>query len=258
VDGHQLERLGANTVLHPAAHLRTAHARDRALGHLFDNAFDLFQLVAGVFDRRVAQRHIDAHASVVDPLVDVVVGQFFRRQVAQALADGAHGAHIGFAIGYHLGQQRRIVVERPVSAGDRQRADQLRPAMVFLHCRASEAAHVLKRTRRAIGARLCSGAVELRQRRLGHVMLGTEDEPKDKPLEGGVMGSDLSCVFRDPARERLIRRPRNHVLVIERVGHAQHRRTGVHTIVIHASCAKVATTFCLKITPQYGHRSFHS
>ena len=252
-DGHQLERLGPHAVLHPLAHLRAAHARDGPLRHLSHDLLDLHQLVAGVFDRCVAQRQIDAHAPVVDALVDVVVGQLFGGQVTQALADGAHGAHVLVAIAVHLVQQRRIVVERPVSARNRQQADQLRPAMVLLHGRAAEAPHVLQRAGRAVGAGLRCRAVELRQRRLADALVGAQDEPKDKPLEGGVVCSDLACVLRDALRERLVRRPCDDLFVVERVGHAQHGRRAVHTIVIHASCAKVATAAAFKVDPANGH-----
>ena len=76
VAGHQLAGFRSNAVPDPVAHLRAADGCDRALGHLGNNLLDLFQLGACIPHRRLAQRLIHQHASVVDALVDVVIAQF--------------------------------------------------------------------------------------------------------------------------------------------------------------------------------------
>ena len=125
--------------------------------------------------------------------------------------------------------------------------------MVLLHGRAAEAANVLQRAGRAVGAGLRRRAIELRQRRLADALVGAQDEPKDKPLEGGVVCSDLACVLRNAARERLVGRPCDDLVVVEGVGHAQHGRGAVLRVIVDAARAKVAAAARLEVKKKYGH-----
>ena len=84
---HQLQGLWPHAVDDPLAHLRRPDAGDLALSHLGHDLLDFDQLVAGKLDGGVAQGHVHQHTTVVDALVDVVVGQLIRAQGAQGLAD---------------------------------------------------------------------------------------------------------------------------------------------------------------------------
>ena len=50
----------------------------------------------------------------------MVVGQFFVRQVAHGLGEGAHGTNVGFAVFNHLAHERGVFAELPVTLRDRQ------------------------------------------------------------------------------------------------------------------------------------------
>ena len=115
---HKLQGLRPHAVDDPLAHLRRPDAGDLALGHLGHDLLDLDQLVAGELDGGVAQGHVHQHATVVDALVDVVVGQLGRAQWAQGLADRTHGTDVLFTITDHLGHQRGVVAERAVGLWD--------------------------------------------------------------------------------------------------------------------------------------------
>ena len=154
---HQLQSLWPYAVDHPLTHLRRPDAGDRALGDLGHDLLDFDQLIAGELDGGVAQGNVHQHATVVNPLVDVVVGQLVSTEGAQGFADGTHRPHVLLAVGNHLGHERGVFFEW----GYAQQADQLGTSVVFLHGRASKPANVLQRTRRAIGAGLCCGADKL-------------------------------------------------------------------------------------------------
>ena len=72
---HQLQSLWPHAVDHPLTHLRRPDAGDLTLGDLGHDLLNLNQLIAGELDGGVAQRHVHQYATVVDALVDVVVGQ---------------------------------------------------------------------------------------------------------------------------------------------------------------------------------------
>ena len=116
--------------------------------------------------------------------------------------------------------------------------------MVFLHGRASEAAHILKAARRTVGAGLRCGAVELLQPEID-----LKDIPEYQALERCVVRVHQTLVVFDRLRERLTWEPRPHVFVIKCVGHTQHVGAGVLRVIIHAAAAKVATAARLKINP---------
>ena len=250
---HQLQRLGPDARADPITHLGGPDAGDGALRNFTDDLLYLDQFGLRIVDRRAAQVNIDAHASVVDAFVDVVGVQLVVGQLALRLADRPHGAHVLLAIGDHLGHERRVVVERPVSARDAQRADERAAPVVLLHRRAGEAAHVLQRAGRAVGARLCCGAIELLQRRFADAKAGGQDVPEDQPLEGSVVRPDLAGVVSDARRERLAGRPRRDRFVIERPRHAQDRRAGVLRVIVDACGLEVAAASALEVKPENGH-----
>ena len=250
VDDHQLAGLGAHAVFDPRPHLGAADAGDGALGHLTHGLLDLGQFLRGVARGGFAQRRIDQHAPVVDPLIRMVFGQFVVRHLAHGLADGAHGAHILLAVGHHLGHQRRVFAERTVGLGDGQGADQLRAAVVLLHGRAGEAPHVFKAAGAAVGPGLRCGAIELLQRRFGEALIGRQHIPEDEPLEGGVVGAYLAPVLRHAGREGLAWQPRHHVVIAEGVGHAQHLGAAVLRVVVGARAGQVAAAAGLEVKPE--------
>ena len=111
--------------------------------------------------------------------------------------------------------------------------------MVFLHGRASKAANVFQRARRAIGSALGGGAVELLQ-----IEIDLQDVPKDQALKRRVVGVDYAFVIFDLFGERhffymtmLImykRKPSFYIIIVKRVGHAQHFGAGVLSVVVDA------------------------
>ena len=141
---HQLDGLRPHPGLHPLPHPGRTHTGEFTLGHLAHDLLYLLQLGLGVAYRSAAQIGIDHHPTVVNPLVDVVVGQFLIGQRAQGLADGAHGADVLFAIRNKFGHQRRVVVERAVLAWDRQQPNQCRATVVFTHLAGHGAAYILQ------------------------------------------------------------------------------------------------------------------
>ena len=82
--------------------------------------------------------------------------------------------------------------------------------MIFLHGRASEAAHILKAARRAVGTRLRRGAVELLQ-----LEIDLKDIPEYQALERCVVRVHQPLMILDGLRERLTGEPRPHVFVIK-------------------------------------------
>ena len=178
----------------------------------------------------------------------MVVGQLVRRQLPLRLADRAHGADILFAVLDHLGHQVCVVAERAVCLRDRQQADKLAAAMILAHPGTGKAPDILKATRRAVGAGLRGGAVELLQ-----PVVDLEDVPEDQALKRGVVRPDLALVVRDGLRERLIRQPRPHALVVEGVGHAQHVGAGVLRVIVDAALGQVAPAPGFKVDPEHGH-----
>jgi len=115
--------------------------------------------------------------------------------------------------------------------------------MVLAHRRAGEAASVFQTARRAVGAGLRGGAVELLQR----VVL-LEDVPKDEPLKSGVVGADLvACEVRQWATG-----PHLNLAVIVRIRHAQNLCGETLRIVVDACAFEVAGALRLKINPDHG------
>ena len=109
-----------------------------------DNLLNLDHLVSGELHGGVAQRHVHQDATVVDALVDVVVGQLGVGQRPQGLADRPHGLNVLLAIGHHLGHERSVFAELAIGLRHRQQTDQLAASVVLAHVSASEAAHVLQ------------------------------------------------------------------------------------------------------------------
>ena len=178
--------------------------------HLCDDVLYLSQFSLSVAHGSQRQRPVKQHAAVVDPFVDVIVSQLFSRQRTLRLRYGTHGPHVLFAIVNHLLHQLCVLAELAVALRNGQRADQLSAAVVFLHGSASEAAHILKATRRTVGAGLRCGAVELLQ-----LKLDLKDIPEYQALKRCVVRVHQPLVIFDGPRERLTGEPRPHVFVIK-------------------------------------------
>ena len=73
---HQLAGLGANALLHPLPHARAAHGCQHTARHLTHHDLYVVQFLRGILNRRTRQGHVQHDATVVDALVDIVVGQF--------------------------------------------------------------------------------------------------------------------------------------------------------------------------------------
>ena len=248
-DHHHGLGLWPDALQHPLAHPGTAHAgepRDLAEDHL-----NLLLLGGGVLDGGLGQRTVEAHTPVIDALVDVVVEQLIIRQTAHGLGEGPHGPHVLFAVFNHLLHQRGVLAERAVALRDRQRPHQRSAPVVLHHAGPGEATDVLQAARRAVGAGLGRRAVEPLQRGLRYAKVGTDDVPEDQPLKGGVVRADLAVVDGDARRERMVRRPRLHVLVIEGVGHAEHLCGWVLGVVVHAPARQVAARAGFKVDPEH-------
>ena len=125
--------------------------------------------------------------------------------------------------------------------------------MVLFHGCASKTPHVLKRTGRAVGARLRRRAVELRQLGLRDLVIGAQHEPEDQALKRSVVGADLAGMVGDSGGERLTGQPGHHLVIIKSVGHAQHFGADVLGVVVHAPRRQVALAPRLEIKPE----SFH-
>ena len=245
VDRHELARFGPEPFGDPLTHARAAHGSQRALGDLDDKRFNIFEFLLGVHDSGLAERHIDAHAAIVDLFVDVVIGQFRVRQLTHGGARRTHGAHVLLAVRDHLGHQLGVRAERAVGLGDGELADQRRASVVLAHAGAERPAEILKATGQAVGPRLRGGAIELRQVE-GHV----EDMPENEPLKGGVVGADLALELGHALGERVRRQPRLHLVVVERIRHAEHLGAWIPRIVVYAAGPQAVAAARLEIKPQ--------
>ena len=77
----------------------------------------------------MAQGHVHHDASVVDALVDVVVGELFGAQGAHSKAHSAHCAHVLLTVLNHLGHELRRVFKR----WDAHQANELIASVILLH-----------------------------------------------------------------------------------------------------------------------------
>ena len=118
--------------------------------------------------------------------------------------------------------------------------------MVLLHGRAREPANVFQATRRAVGAGLAGGAVELLQ-----LEVDLEDVPEDQALERGVVRADLAGMVTHLLGEWITGTPGHHLAVVEGVGHTQHLGAGVLRVVVDAAPLEVAPAARLEIKPEH-------
>ena len=238
----------ADAVKNPFAHLGAAYRRDLAASNFLNSNLYFVSFRRCVLHRRHSQTFIKQDATVVNALIDVIIEQLVIGQLPLGLTDRPHGAHVLLAVRHHLGHQVFVVAECAVRLWDRQQPDKLAAAMILAHPRPSEPAHVFQATRRAVGAGLCCGAVELIQ-----IEIDLQDVPENQPLERCVVRAYLAGVVHDGLRERLAGPPRPHVVVVKGVGHAQHIGASVLCVVIDAAGTKVAAAPGFKVDPQGCH-----
>ena len=217
---HELDGPGADAILHPLAHPRRPDAGHLALGHLGHDGLDLGQLHLGVADRSMAEGGVDQHATVVDALVDVVVGQFLVGEGPHTLADLAHGPHVLLAVGHHLGHQGGVAVERAVFPGEAQQANELRATVVFPHLAGHGASDIFQTARKAVRSCLGCRTMELFESWFRHTYVRAEDVPKNQPVKTCVVKTQLPAgvdVVYHPLGERRGRRPRLNRLIVKGV-----------------------------------------
>ena len=220
------------------------------MGHLAHGLLDRLQFLKRIRLRGVAQFGVNQHATVVDAFVNVIVGQFLGRQVAQRLGHGTHGTDILLTIFDELGHQGNVVVECAISAGNRQQPDKLTASMILLHASASKAPDILKRPRRTVGTRLGGCAVELLQ-----IEVQLQDVPTNQPFKRGVMCAYGAGVQTHTLGERTVWRPGDDILIVEGVGHTHDIGAGILRVVVHSRCFKVTAGARLEINPECGHKS---